>query len=405
MAPSRSIERARAPLLPPEAQLFFLAIRPPSASDDALIARLLSQRIDWPFFAALAERERMISVVWHRLRPMAARIPIEFRGAFDRRAAVIDFRMTVTSALLDDLVRRLVAVGHPPMLLKGAALGRTVYPSLIDRPVTDLDLLLPRATADDAWTILRKDGWAIEHEQADAFCEIHHHLPPLIDPRGANIVVELHHSMMPVPGPFALDDEQIWNEARPLDSGALLPSPVHLLLHLCVHFAWSDWLSSGVARTVRDVASLAAATSVPWDTFAACADRARASTCAYWTLALARTLTGAPIPDDALAQLRPRQPVIISRALERAYVAGAVLRLSPSVVLSRRLWSAGVHPVRSGHGRHRPWDATARFNAAFRRTVRPKMLDRLRAQANHAGVWLRFVRLVSDRRPMVADVK
>ncbi len=405
MAPSPSTERSRASLLPVEAQLFFLAMRPPSASDDAVIARLLEQRIDWTFFAALAERERMVSVVWHRLRTMAARIPIELRGAFDRRATVLDFRMTVTSALLDDLVRRLVAVGHPPMLLKGSALARSVYPSLIDRPMTDLDLLLPRATADDAWTVLRNDGWAVEHEEGNVFCETHHHLSPLIDPRGANIVLELHRSMMPVPGPFSLDDEQIWSSARPLASGALLPSPVHLLLHLCVHFAWSDSLSHGVARTVRDVAALSAAGSIPWDEFVECADRARASTCAYWTLALSRTLTGASVPEGALVRLRPRQPVSVTRALARASVACGVLRLCPAVVLRRRLWTAGVRPVRSGHGTHRPWDATARFNAAFQRTAQPKMIDRLRAQATHAGAWLRFMRLVSERGPVVADVK
>lgn len=406
MALSRSTERVRAPLLPIEAQLFFLAIRPPIAGDDALIDRLLRQPINWTLFAALAERERMVSVLWHRLRTMAANIPIEIRNRLDRRATVIDFRMTVTSALLDDLVRRLVAVGHPPMLLKGSALARSVYPSLIDRPMTDLDLLLPRATARAAWSILRKDGWPVEHEEADAFCETHHHLPPLIDPRGANVVLELHHSMMPVPGPFALDDDRIWSEARPLASGALMPSPVHLLLHLCVHFAWSDWLSYGIARTVRDVAALANADLVPWDAFVDCAHEARASTCAYWTLALARSLAGAEIPDDALARLRPRQPIVVSRALERAYIATAVLRLSPSVVLSQRLWSAGVRPVGSGHGAHRPWDATARFNAAFQRTaVQPKMLIRLRAQATQAGAWLRFARLVGDGRPMVTDRK
>lgn len=406
MAPSLSTDRERAALLPIEARLFFLAIRPPATGDDALVDQLLRQRIDWTVLATLAERERMVSVLWRRLRTMATNIPIEFRNAFDRRATVIDFRMTVTSALLDDLVRRLVAVGHPPMLLKGSALARSVYPSLLDRPMTDLDLLLPRATASDAWSILRRDGWPVEHEEADAFCETHHHLPPLIDPRGANVVLELHHSIMPVPGPFVLDSDEVWSGASPLASGALMPSTVHLLLHLCVHFAWSDSLSHGIARTVRDIATLTSAGLIPWDAFVECAHRARASTCAYWTLTLARTLTGAPIPDDALARLRPRQPVVVSRALERAYVATAVLRLSPSVVLSQRLWAAGVLPERSGHGAHRPWDATARFNAAFQRTVHPPpMIVRLRAQATQAGAWLRFMRLVSDRRPMGAETK
>ena len=384
-------------LLPAEARLFLLAIKPREPSDDEAIARLLASPLDWRSLAAIAERERLVSVMWRRMRDHAHAMPRDLAMAVERRTAVLDFRMSATSSLLDRLVVRLAGVGVPSLLLKGAALARSVYPSFVDRPMNDLDILVPADLALDAWKVVHGDGWTLETNDDGEFHAGHHHMRPLVDPSGAGIVLELHRSIMPMPGPFVLDDIGVWGHARRIRVGtshAWVPTAEHQLLHLSVHFAWSHSLDSGFARSVRDAATLATESAIDWNAFVTLAAEARASTCAYWTLALSRSLLDAPIPDHTLARLRPRQPLAVTRALERAYIASGLLGLSPSVSLARQLWSAGMHPARSGHRRHRPWDSTARLSRILRTDSRPRIAERIRHHVRHAGDWIRFARLV-----------
>lgn len=392
-------------LLPAEARLFFLAIKPRDDRDDAAIADLVNAPLDWALLACLAERERLLSIMWYRVREVATAVPPDFAAALRRRTAVIEFRMAATAGLLDRVVSRLASAGIPSLLLKGAALAQSIYPSFAHRPMNDLDILVPAELAPGAWALMRDDGWGLEQADGAEFHDNFHHLKPLVDPAGAGIVLELHRSMMPHPGPFTLEDAHVWGDSGDAHTGsgaARIPSELHQLLHLCVHFAWSHSLDHGLGRTVRDVATLTSTRTIDWDAFTSLAISARAATCAYWTLTISRTLAAAPVPDEVLSALRPRQPRAVTRALERAYIVSGVFGLSPSVLLTRTLWSAGVHPGRSGHGTHRPWHVTERFREAFHEEQKPGVLARIGTHVRGFGSWIRFARIVGGHDEALA---
>jgi hypothetical protein len=393
-------------LLPAEARLFFLAIKPRDDRDDDAIAALVNSPLDWKLVAALAERERLLSIVWYRVREVATTLPPDFTAALRRRSAVIEFQMAATAELLDRVVARLASAGIPSLLLKGAALAHSIYPSFALRPMNDLDILVPAELAPSAWALMRDDGWGLEQADGAEFHADFHHLKPLVDPAGAGIVLEIHRTMMPHPGPFKLEDASIWAESRDIPTGsatARIPSELHQLLHLCVHFAWSHSLDHGLGRTVRDVATLTAMHKIDWDAFTSLAIGARSATCAYWTLAMSRTLASAPVPDDVLSALRPHQPRTVTRALERAYIMSGVFGLNPSVLLTQTLWSAGVQPRRSGHGTQRPWQVTERFREVFHEKQKPGVVARIGTHVRGIGSWIRFVRLIGgDAEALVA---
>jgi hypothetical protein len=379
-------------LLPAEAQLLLLAVKPVEPGDDDAIARLLAAPIDWRQFVAIAERERLSSVAWSRLRPSARSVPRDVARALDARVVKTHLQLAALTSLLPGVIRCFSSADIPAMLLKGAALGTSVYPSYAHRPMNDLDVLVPADAAERAWEALRADGWTCESESDDpSFYRDHHHLQPLAARNGG--VIELHRSIVPVPGAFVLDDTDLWRTAR-RTGDAWVPSPEYQLLHACVHLAWSDELNSGIVRAARDVATIVSVSALEWDRFARIAERARAATCAHWTLALARTLMRARVPSSVLDRLRPRQPRVLSRVLERAYIASGVLGLSPSVFLTHSLWRAGVHPVRSGHGATRPWDTTTRFYEMRQASHDAPLVTRLRMQMRDAGAWFRFARTV-----------
>ena len=392
------------PVLPPEARLLLFATRAPSAEDDRAISELVSRPLNWRVVGELAEREKLLPVLWHRLRNHTSCIPLAIAERIHAQAAVTEFRMAMTETVLHDVVRRLAAENIRVMLLKGAALATTVYPSFAARPMGDVDILVPPGEAQRAWQCLVDAGWTVELSGGDRFFEGHHHLVGLMDPNGLHLVLEIHRSMLPPSGPFLLDETDVWRDARPVQLGsatAWVPSDQHQLLHLCVHFAWSHMLTTGIGRTVRDVAVLLEHGEVEWEGFVQLVQRTRAATCAYWTLAISRALAGSRLPDAVLATLRPWGPTFLTNAIERAQVSSAIVRACPSIHVMRGLWRAAIRPRASGHGDARPWQAGAVFMDVFGLGRKAGIGARVRAHVRGWAGWLRFAGIVGVPRRII----
>jgi hypothetical protein len=392
------------PILPPEARLLVLATRAPGGDVDRELADLAQQPLNWRLVGALAEREKLLPVLWNRIGKYATSLPGAESERIRRQAAVIEFRMAIAETVLEDVVKRLTVAGIPVMLLKGAALATTVYRSFAARPMGDLDVLVPPDKAERAWRMLVDAGWRKEFEGGATFYEGHHHLAALVDPKGLGIVLEIHRAILPPSGPFLFDEAELWRDATAVSVGlneALVPSRQHQLLHLCAHFAWSNMLASGLGRTVRDVAALLASGPLDWASFTALARRTRAGTCAFWTLSLADALARAPVPLPALEALRPRQPAMVTKALQRALIASALLGACPSISLQHWLWKAAIHPARSGHATALPWQVEVAFLEAFPRRARATLASRMVAHARGLSAWLRFAGIVGAPRPLI----
>jgi hypothetical protein len=218
------------------------------------------------------------------------------------------------------------------------------------------------------------------------------------------VILELHRCLMPRPGPFVLDNSVVWRDSEPVpigSVGAYVPSDVHQLLHLCVHFAWGHSLDHGIGRVVRDVATLVDARPIEWSGFVEIARQARASSSAYWTLQIVSRLADTPVPADVLEALRPRQLRSVSHMLERAYIGSALIALCPSVRLGQLLWTIGMQPERSGHGEIRPWHSTDEFREAFN-VERVPLGARLQAQMKGIGAWVRFAHHIAPRHDVIA---
>lgn len=392
------------PLLPPEARLLMLAIRPPTAEADAEIGRLARSGLDWQLLGRLAEHENVAPILWPRLRPHAASVPPELAQRLRGQAAVVEFRMAMTAAVLEEVVARFAAEGIPVLLMKGAALARTVYASVAERPMGDLDLLVPASEAVRGWRALVAAGWRVEFAGHEEFYEGHHHLPGLLDPKGLNLILELHRALLPIEGPFRLDEGEVWREARSIRVGpaeALVPRPEHMLLHLCIHFAWSHMLSDGLCRTVRDVDAMLRRETPDWTRFQEIAERSRASSCAYWTLTMARELGGAPVPDAVLERLRPRGMGLLREPLLRALTATALYRACPSITVLKQVWTLAIRPGASGHGKVRPWDLSDQFAKAFDGGPGASLTERIRRHAASWDEWGRFASAVGLPRRLL----
>jgi hypothetical protein len=338
-----------------EARLVFRTADP--RFGDAECAATVAAVQDWERVLAITERESATAAVWRAIRASAAAVPDNVNQAMRARALQRDLRMQRLSQRLGSTIAHFAARGIPVMLLKGAAYAAYFDPTLRSRAMNDVDLLVRPEDAARAREAVIAAGWPETRDPGllellkDA-----HHLPHFVDPQDPDSRVELHVALMPADQPFALTEGDIWRDARPATgafTGAYLPSPEHLLLHACVHFAWQHTMAFGAWKTIRIVEAVAAdPRTFDWRRFEDLSRAAHAGTCVFWTLRLTQRLSGIRVPEETMARLAPPTPEFALAALERHFVAMIAVGegpRSPSVKLTRLLWRVALRPRWSGH--------------------------------------------------------
>lgn len=347
-------------LLPPEAQLLFLAAGGPE--NDAAIRELLTSDLDWVEICRLADREKGAPMLWRRVRSIAPdRVPAGADAHLRKLARVVDFHMSYLEQLTLKSTVSLDRAGIDYTLLKGAALACSVYGSFGERSMVDLDILVEKSDARAAVRALISAGWLWRADKPIESDFSHlHHFPALIDPNGL-VSLELHTTLFHREAPFEITTEAVLQSGRvtPFRTGTVrIPNPLYLLLHACIHLSWGHLFRQGALRTFRDINAIIAAGGIDWPRFIELADRHRARTCCFWTFLLAQKLIGAAIPGEALDELRPPLPRFLMQALERHLTLVLVPSgtTCPSASLRRVMWSSAILPRWSGHGAARPWN-------------------------------------------------
>jgi hypothetical protein len=200
----------------------------------------------------------------------------------------------------------------PFLALKGVALLGTVYGRQpLQRPFSDLDLLLPDNQFDEAVAALTALGYQPASHKQD-----------LAALRRYNRKLDFHSG---VPRPCSLDVhfcligkklfsqsalfdmDSIWRSARTrtcLEVMCQIPSAVHLLMHLALHLSLQHHLAS--LRWLYDLKALIRFESeLDWDCFVRTVQAARASRAVWLSLETAAILLDAPVPRAVRQALAP----------------------------------------------------------------------------------------------------
>ena len=381
-----------------EERVLFLAAG--TSQQDAEIGTLLSEPIDHRLLYMLAARERAVPIVWQRFQRLAlTELPSDVADSYRRYSAVSSFRLMHLDQRLNEAADALAAAGIPMLLLKGAALGRTVYGTFVRRPMIDLDLLVKSVDLERAVAVLREIRWAEnEIDAGKHFYEAHHHQAPLEDQTGTGFTLELHTEAVGGAERFGLSSAAIWGGARETTVDGRLfrvPSTPHQMVHLSVHFVWSHTLSSAGWRTFRDICTICDVEAVDWDAVVELATRGGAASCCYWTFRLAKELSHAAVPPEVLRALRPKVPEFMLAGLQRHYVNELAHPNTgcPSIQLRRALWELGVRPRRHGHGASRPWDRTRAYLREYGSSQKDR--NKMPPALQLLGAWGRYFRGVS----------
>ena len=285
---------------------------------------------DWEQIMIMVRQHRLGPMLHWRLTKDRRELPIpeavsaKLAANFKKsaiRALVMQREMLLTHRILD-------SAAIPYVGLKGAYLAFHAYPHPALRPLRDLDILVPKEMALQAYRVLLEGGLVrLPNAMGDveASSQVSQHLPPLRSQSG-KAQIELHNRLFR-PGSDALtdlsEDPQLWQRVIRRDiageSIAFL-STTDLLLHLIVHAVYDHQFDNG-PLILSDLACLLDTHRIDWPLF--------------WRLAEARGLTrGCQLALGMTERYFGAQPIdwsgsvrIEATSLEAALAAASLLTL------------------------------------------------------------------------------
>jgi hypothetical protein len=211
---------------------------------------------------------------------------------------------------LSKVLRHFSAHAVPVIVLKGAALANSVYGSISDRPMNDVDLLVRNEDLERALSVLETTGYQIEPLPQEKFHPFNKNFTGEINFIGkSGVVFDLHWELTCnewIRKIIRLDAEELWRSAQPLaingDRGLQL-SPVYTLLHVCLHLMGNAY-SHRVAY--RDIANLINFYKpFPWEEFLTQVVRSRLCTSCYIVLDIVSKEFAVEIPGYVFDAIRP----------------------------------------------------------------------------------------------------
>lgn len=250
----------------------------------------------WEGMLRMARQHRLEPLLGQRLAQDPDCFPeaIAERLSMRRRAqALAGLR---AAAELERLHGFFCGAGIPFVALKGAYLGRAAYPRPELRPLRDVDILVPRNRAVEAWRLLEAKGYGqIEESQGspESALDFLHQMPPALSP-ATGMAVEVHfrlfHDHDRGEGYEPSEDPGFWDRLVRLGNPGheiAYPSPTDTLLHLIEHAAYGHAFDNG-PLLLSDIAWLVRSGGVDWPLFWSLADRAHCRHGALLSFALTR---------------------------------------------------------------------------------------------------------------------
>lgn len=278
------------------------------AIDAAGLAALSAQ--NWRDLQALAALQRVMPLLWHRLkqkgldRIVPAAAVASFREA-TRRNVINNLRLNEE---LGVLLSALAAEKIPLILLKGMVLSNAVYENIGLREMNDIDVLARPGDLERVAAIAADLGYRPPHPfNLGSAIQTGKHLPRLTKERHARI--EIHWTITSIGQLYTIDPGGLWERAVPLrmdGRDALALSSEDLLLHICLHISYQHQFAFDL-RSFCDIAEMIArfGPDLDWRIVEERAAQWGWRRGAYLALRLAKEVAGADVPIGVLERLRP----------------------------------------------------------------------------------------------------
>lgn len=309
--------------LSPEDHLLILCARTYFEAEDlATISVLIKQNLDWNYLISVSIQHSVALLLHHGLsivtddsnrgnqKSFCVPDPIkaELQSLYQNNRHRTTRLHLAMAEIFEAFERRNIAV----MALKELGLMQFAYPDPNLRPIGDLDLMIRKHDFAEAAQCLESLGFR-PLPAADCYFRLTYDAEYQFQRSADNVWVDLQWDIenkeMDVYGDGSLNFEvdRMWQNARPIQIAGcdvLIPSPVDMLFHLCLHLEGHGYselvLLTDIAEAIRVYRD-----DLVWDDLIALAKKYGVQATVYYVLRWVNSLFSPPIPAHVFEALTP----------------------------------------------------------------------------------------------------
>jgi hypothetical protein len=291
------------PNLLPETELLLYCTRGEiSAAMSDRIQQQLEQEMDWTYLIAMAEKHRVLPLLYHSLKTVCPqRIPAEISNKLRLRF----YDNARTNLILTNELLRLLPIFEAQNIAvipyKGTVLAASLYGKTSFRQVWDIDILVAEKDVSASRSLLILEGYTIK-ETFDREQSFFH--------PDKKIEIDLHWGLTPFYFPVTLDFARLWSRRKVyILSGVDIKSfcPEDLLLILCLQVAKDCWERRQHLEHLAKVCDIAELLNnypqLNWSEINQQAQEQGLQRTLHFGLFLAKNLLNAEIPEPILSQV------------------------------------------------------------------------------------------------------
>jgi len=271
-----------------------------------------------------------------RSRGLMGACPDRVRAHLDSAWLVSEKHAAQVRWEISRIQHALVRIGHPVLLLKGAAYLMAELPPAQGRLFTDIDIMLPKERLDEAERLLFGHGWITTHQNAydqRYYRRWMHELPPLQHIK-RQTVLDIHHTILPLTARLKPDPEKLWAGAVGVDGQSCFKvlAPVDMVLHSATHLFHDGELQQGL----RDLVDLDAlmrhfgASPDFWTQLVSRAVELDLTRPLYYALQYTSGILGTPVPDSILSESGVGRPGALALPVMEYLFSRALMPDHPS---------------------------------------------------------------------------
>lgn len=212
----------------------------------ALKEVIAKEKVDWNNLLVNAERHSVKSLIYYTLNKFSLihLVPCEIMSYLEKSYSLFACRNTLLLSELGTMLSSLSQVGINVVVLKGAALAETVYPSIVLRPFGDIDLLIK---AEDLFKVEKvlidlgfiKDEKTLSFADAKEVMDYTYSFTQIVFKKKKPLPMYLEIHCNPIHLGISQDRLfQLWKRAIKIKIRGVSTLSLHpedMLLHLCHH--------------------------------------------------------------------------------------------------------------------------------------------------------------------------
>jgi hypothetical protein len=255
---------------------------------------------EWTAILKKARLHSITPLLYHHLKQHKIQIPTNVLKQLEQAYLRSSLRNTHIYYELSRILTGAENKNIPIIVLKGAVLAGSVYPSIALRPMKDLDLLVKIEDVYKVHELLIQLGW--ESEYSEELIEHHLKLNYSLRYKKSGILIDLH---IKVPEISAINP---WSNATSVTINStkmLVMGTDDLFLHLCIHL-YEHTRIELFAELIKfyDIVLLIRKHKINWDYVVQNAYTNQCENIMYHILDFVRSEFGEDIPIDVLEKLK-----------------------------------------------------------------------------------------------------